>query len=82
MAPQPKNLDHAYARLQEISALFEQGEINLEQSIPLTKEALVLGKYIKSRLSEMDNQIEEITKEFDELITDSKQLEIDDEPQF
>lgn len=69
---QPKSLDEAYARLQEICDLFEKGELSLEQSIPLSKEALVLGKYVKGRLAEMDNQIEEITNEFDSLITESK----------
>ncbi len=54
------NLNDAFLRLEKITALIEQEDLDLERSIPLMKEGLELAKYIKQRLTELENEIEEI----------------------
>ncbi len=55
-----KNLNEAFKRLEEITAKIDDESIDLEQSIPLMKEGLELSKYIKERLTQLENEIEEI----------------------
>jgi exodeoxyribonuclease VII small subunit len=55
-----QNFSTAYNQLQEIASKFEKDEIDLESSIPQFKKAAELVKYLKKRLSEIENQIEEI----------------------
>ena len=54
-----KNLNEAFKRLEEITAKIDDESIDLEQSIPLMKEGLELSKYIKERLTQLENEIEE-----------------------
>lgn len=54
------NLNDAFLRLEKITALIEQEDLDLEKSIPLMKEGLELAKYIKQRLTALENEIEEI----------------------
>lgn len=51
----------AYNELQNLVSDFEKGEIDLESSIPKFKQATELAKFLKSRLKELENQIEEIS---------------------
>ena len=50
----------AYTELEQIAKEFEQEEIDLEKSIPKLKRAAELSKFLKKRLGEIENQIEEI----------------------
>lgn len=54
------NLNDAFLRLEKITALIEGEDLDLEKSIPLMKEGLELAKYIKQRLTALENEIEEI----------------------
>jgi len=54
------NLNDAFLRLEQITALIESEDLDLEKSIPLMKEGLELAKYIKHRLTALENEIEEI----------------------
>ncbi|MEN9389221.1 MAG: Exonuclease small subunit [Candidatus Parcubacteria bacterium] len=54
------NLNDAFLRLEQITALIESEDLDLEKSIPLMKEGLELAKYIKLRLTALENEIEEI----------------------
>ncbi len=58
------NLTQAFKQLEKIVAEFESGEVDLEESIPKFKEGLDLAQKLKSRLSEIENQIIEIKDQF------------------
>ena len=48
----------AYKELQNITKEFEQDELDLEKSIPKFKKAAELVKFLKKRLTEIENEIE------------------------
>jgi exodeoxyribonuclease VII small subunit len=50
----------AYDELQQITKEFEQGELDLEKSIPKFKRASELVTFLKKELTKMENQIEAI----------------------
>jgi exodeoxyribonuclease VII small subunit len=64
---QPKSLDAAHQELQTIVSEFEQGKLNLEDSLKKYRRGLELAKFIKTKLSEVENQIIEIKEEFEKL---------------
>jgi len=70
------SLNEAFKRLEQITAKLEEEEIDLEKSIPLLKEGLELSKLIKTRLSKLENDIEEVKGKFK---TDTPALAIDNE---
>jgi exodeoxyribonuclease VII small subunit len=70
------SLNEAFKRLEQITAKLEEEEIDLEKSIPLLKEGLELSKLIKTRLSKLENDIEEIKGKFK---PDKPTLDIDNE---
>jgi exodeoxyribonuclease VII small subunit len=59
-------LEDAFAELEKITREFEQGQIDLDEGIPKFKRGLELAKLLKKRLSELENQITEITAQFEE----------------
>ena len=54
------SLNDAFKRLEEITDQIEDDSIDLEESIPLLKEGLELAKLIKTRLTKIENEIEEV----------------------
>lgn len=62
MKKNDKNLSikDAFLELEEITGIFEKGTMDLEASIPLYKRATELASYLKSRLKQVEQQIEEI----------------------
>ncbi len=54
------SLNDAFKRLEQITAKIEDDTIDLEESIPLLKEGLELAKLIKTRLTKIENEIEEV----------------------
>lgn len=62
---QPDNLAQAFEELETIAQEFEQGDIDLEKGIPRFKRGLELSSYLKKRLQEIENEIEEIKIAFD-----------------
>ena len=59
MSPKAKKISFnaAYEELQKITNDFEEGALDLEASIPKFKRALELSRMLKSRLSELENEI-------------------------
>jgi exodeoxyribonuclease VII small subunit len=55
------NFSSAYQELQQITDKFESQDLDLEASIPQFKRATELVKFLKSRLKDIENQIEEIS---------------------
>jgi exodeoxyribonuclease VII small subunit len=51
----------AYEELQQITKDFEQEDIDLETSIPKFKRAAELVKLLKSKLTEMETEVEQIS---------------------
>ncbi len=70
------NLDQAFVELEEIVAEFEQGEVDLEKSINKFKKGLKLAKFLKKKLSQMENEIKEVKADYSKMELD----EADEEP--
>ena len=49
--------------MEEITKEFEKGEIDLEKGIPKFKHGLELAKFLKEKLSKIENEIEELKKD-------------------
>jgi len=60
------SLGEAFEELEKITAEFESGEVDLEKGVPKFRRGLELAKYLKKRLTEIENEIEEIKAEFEE----------------
>jgi exodeoxyribonuclease VII small subunit len=58
--------EQALARIEEITAQIEAGEMNVDELAKNVKEASVLLKFCKGKLSETEQEIEKILKEMDE----------------
>jgi exodeoxyribonuclease VII small subunit len=50
----------AYEELQTITKEFETGDLDLEQSIPKFTRATELVKFLKTKLKDLETQIEQI----------------------
>lgn len=50
----------AYQELQALTAEFEKGDLDLETAIPKFKRAAELAKLLKTRLKQLETQIDEI----------------------
>jgi len=58
----------AYEELQQLTSDFEKGDLDLELAIPKFKRAAELAKFLKKRLGELENQIEEINLDLEKSI--------------
>lgn len=63
---EPK-LSEAFAELEKITNEFENGEVDLEEGIPKFKKGLELAKYLKRKLTDIENEIKKIKIEFRDL---------------
>lgn len=61
-------LGQAFEELEKISSQLERGDIDLEKSIPQLRRSFELAKFIKKRLAEIENEIEEVKAEFKDVI--------------
>jgi len=59
-------IDQAYQDLQKIVSEFENGEVDLEKSIPQFKKGLELASYLKEKLGELKVEVEEIKSKFEQ----------------
>lgn len=59
-----QSLAEAFTELEKITGEFERGEVDLEKGILKFKRGLELAKKLKARLTEIENEIEEIKIEF------------------
>jgi exodeoxyribonuclease VII small subunit len=60
-----QSFSKAYEELQALTQEFESGSLDLELAIPKFKKAAELAKFLKKRLVELENQIEEINLELE-----------------
>ena len=65
-----KNFEGAIARLEEITAKLESGELSLEDSIALYTEGVEIAAICHKKLGEAEGQIAKLTK-----VTDAFKLE-------
>ena len=62
-----QNMNQAFNELEKIVNEFEDGSLDLEESLPKFKKGLELVKYLKTRLKTIENEITEIKKEVGDL---------------
>jgi len=69
------SLAEAFQELEGIAEEFEKGEVDLEEGIPKFKRGLELARHLKSRLTEIENEIEEIKDNFKDVSEQATQSE-------
>ncbi|MFZ5376291.1 MAG: exodeoxyribonuclease VII small subunit [Patescibacteria group bacterium] len=67
MSTNNQNMNQAFSDLERIVEEFEDGKIDLEESLPKFKQGLELVKYLKAKLKAIENQIIEIKDEVGDL---------------
>lgn len=72
-------LGQAFEELKTISSQLERGDIDLEKSIPQLRRSFELAKFIKKRLAEIENEIEEVKSEFKDVIQNDSNEDTDEE---
>lgn len=60
-------LSEAFSELEKITAEFEGGKVDLEKGIPKFRRGLELARFLKKRLTKIENEIEEVKAEFKDL---------------
>jgi exodeoxyribonuclease VII small subunit len=73
-----QSLSEAYKELEKITQEFESNEIDLEKGIPKFKKALELARYLKRKISEIENEIEEIKDDFKDVYENTKDIDSED----
>jgi exodeoxyribonuclease VII small subunit len=73
-----KDFESAMARLEEIVASLESGELSLEQSLTLYSEGVAIADICNKKLAEAEGQIAKLSKMTDRFQLD-KMAEADDE---
>lgn len=68
------NLTDAFKELEQLTAEFESGQVDLEASVVKFKRGLQLAKYLKGELDKIEIEIEQIKDEFKDLEPDSPQV--------
>lgn len=61
------SLSKAFEELERITQEFESGEVDLEKGVPKFKRGLELARFLKKKLSKIENEIEEIKGKFKDL---------------
>ncbi len=74
------SLSKAFKELEEITQGFENEEVDLEKGIPKFKRGLELARYLKKRLSIIENEIEEIKGEFKDLEKEQEKPKLENNP--
>jgi len=54
------SLDEAFKQLEDLVSRFESGSVSLEEILQQFKHGVKLSQYIKQRLDQLENQIEEV----------------------
>lgn len=83
MSDKTKNnisLFQAFKELEEITQQMENEEVDLEKGIPKFKRGLQLARFLKEKLTKIENEIEEIKVEFKDLPKERAE-EVDMEPE-
>lgn len=72
-----QSMSQAFTALEEIVAEFEEGSLDLEESLPKFKEGLELAKFLKKRLKALENEIIEIQDQFEDAEEKMPEKEVD-----
>ena len=64
-AEKPQSFEKALARLEEIAAEMESGELGLEKMVAAFEEGQKLVKLCSSKLNEVEKKIEQLVKNAD-----------------
>ncbi len=64
-ADKPQSFEKALARLEEIAAEMESGELGLEKMVAAFEEGQKLVKLCSSKLNEVEKKIEQLVKNAD-----------------
>lgn len=56
-----------YEELEKLTQEFEQGELDLEESVPKLRRGLELARELKNQLSVMENEIKTMKKEYGDI---------------
>lgn len=59
---QPENFEKALARLEEIVALMEQGELSLDDSLTLFQEGVTLSQACTRQLNAAEDRIQKLVR--------------------
>jgi len=59
------SLKEALSRLRAINKEFEEETVDIEKGMRRLKEGLKLARFLKKRLTEIENEIQEIKEEFE-----------------
>lgn len=78
MTKKKLTLNSAFIELERIVDEFEEGKIDLEKSLDKFKEGLEIAKFLKKRLARIENEIEEIKKDYDLKDDDLLEAKIED----
>lgn len=68
-----QTLSESFSELEAITAEFERGDVDLEKGIPKFQRGLELARFLKKRLSQLENQIEEVKVQFKDVYEDKTQ---------
>ena len=74
------SLSNAFKELEEITKEFENEEVDLEKGIPKFKRGLELARYLKKRLSIIENEIKEIKRDFKDLDKEEEKPKLENSP--
>jgi len=64
-AKEELSLKEALTRLRAINKEFEKETIDIEKGVKRLKEGLELARFLKERLTKIENEIQEIKEEFE-----------------
>ncbi len=64
-AKKEPSLKEALSRLRAINKEFEEETVDIEKGMQRLKEGLKLARFLKKRLTEIENEIQEIKEEFE-----------------
>ena len=74
------SLSKAFKELEEITKEFENEEVDLEKGIPKFKRGLQLARYLKKRLSIIENEIKKIKGDFKDLDKEEEKPKLENSP--
>lgn len=75
------SLTLAFKELEQITQDLENEEVDLEKSIPKFKRGLDLARFLKEKLTKIENEIEEIKDKFKDLPKEND-IETEEEPEI
>jgi len=79
-APVPGGFEQALARLEEIAAKLESGELRLEEMVALAEEGLRLSQVCERQLSEAEGKIQQLVERMGRLELEPLEMAPQTEP--